>query len=1743
MYLDWILTIGVILIIVFLLYAIYILVQPGFTPEGFQIVQTPNQVYTIPELKGVMGRYVRIRPSLDEKADGYLTISQIQVLDINGKNVALKKAVTATSVGGSPIDKKYGDEVRVGSHYEYAPGVSNSKDCIVDGVTTPRNNLTGVFETAVQNKCNGTSNNCTTAVTTDTEYIEIDLGTGFLISSVVYTGRDDSETRTIQTIDGDYEYLTQIDRIKGMRLEIYDAYRKEGPNGPLTYTSGLNYSATFPTTEKVQTIKIQTTLYGVNTSDGSAASGSRIPLTTVMIPNLESFNQFIKPFQNIKPVSPPRQADLGKSPIVLAYAPMIAGISNNIYSNLNIDISNNIFLPILMESPLNFYYDIYKQSGCKDQTKDISMTLSFQDSNGAIIPNKTTVITGEPYCRPGGVTVNFPTELLSVNIFGSASTTAIQEMNRSIEYCKLLYLGSPPAIENFVRVDFSFTNIREGKPTKAYLRSKGPDSAGGSDSKIKVDLPARFCLPDIIQKFRSGAFVTVFSAENNSWNSTNCTTEITPEVLGLIPFSSRNFLAQWVANRTTRYKRYCNTLSSNIADLTADLADAVKAEEAIQREINDAGNPDKFTTDEKIILGSSAVSFLVPPISVIFNPLTVYGTIASIRAVKAQEKKEKVKAAKDSIQGTLNILINARTASTGTGNVQVSEITAQMEVPIYISINSKTVIDSIAQQFYELLGGQFNIAYFYDILPLGTTMLDIRFDLNIHDLFSYVNGPINDLKAQYTRIRNSTTVTKDILDQAEGDYQSQLSTLEGKGIDSIANPFQGAVARLFYTKSGPNINITGIIFDDRAVTSFIPELNGGMPVPLGPTPGNVNYKPTVVFTKNVTEALDCRNRDTLRRIFDDYIALVSSSKNKYPLASATPPLDVTKGILYVTSVIGASQITDKSCNITWTETLYDANTNIPLNPSGSASAPAPAEYRNPSAETAANTYMPLYAYIFGDWILHNTRPIQVSVIKMVGGVKIYVIETTQHLKMVADDSVGTARYYDKTGVTNWVDVATSWNDTFWNDGNKGAGTRADGHYMLYLEGVTLQTTINPLAKPVFVKTANGRIISMYGDSIVTPSTRKHPVYDVKNIDGVDIYISETFTSQNPRINMVADNAVGTAKYIVKTGNISLNSWNNSYWTNGISAGIRSDGRCMIDKDEPIGLISAPASPTSVTRSAKFTYSSDQKSWYSSELIIDIKGIELLGPNSATIGTIGPFNPPIVFTKPLPRRTTLDNLSNICPKASCDDPDILYSLVDQYNSDPTFAGTILTVTHAFTPNPNQCDVKVSINYDSQIKDILGTEGINPETGETKKTYENVTKGAVTYSSGSGRTMMGSKAMPYTGVQKDITIALYVVVDAATCNYNLVDAGGQNSGTSIQSNTPSLFTPMIYSKEFVNRNTRALGSSINKLQTEFDQAVGSTKQTLKSYRIQGHNALSDILSVSGIASCSSAKCDSPSIIQKIKDYYVNSVSKDPGLTIATVQNTAQTDTNACEMTFLRSNGTLLAYKFIFGPSSCSITSARQIFITGPTDEQILDITKEMNAGVRESFVPSRAIESEAIRVRGFGRDVLRNSESCLKDTQYELPLKQREDEPRQWHGIPSYKFLRFTPTETRGKEASAVNVGKFTFFYEDQPLLLKGTATNPMGTWEGQMKDVTGPGTTSGWSDSHKKSLVFAFRDPIAIDAYSFTTSVPEAGIEGDPVSWKLESSQNGTFWTVRDTQTKFPTPVRRFKETNKLYFTV
>ena len=216
------------------------------------------------------------------------------------------------------------------------------------------------------------------------------------------------------------------------------------------------------------------------------------------------------------------------------------------------------------------------------------------------------------------------------------------------------------------------------------------------------------------------------------------------------------------------------------------------------------------------------------------------------------------------------------------------------------------------------------------------------------------------------------------------------------------------------------------------------------------------------------------------------------------------------------------------------------------------------------ANITPNVYMPLYTYIFGDWILANNAPLAVTVIKVVGGVNIYIVEMGQTLKMVADDSVGTAKYYTVPAGAAWSGSITSWNDAMWTSGTS-AGTRSDGHYMLHAEGVPIKAVSAILTKPTFIKTPRGRPISMYGSQI----TNKLPVSATKKVGEVMIYICETFTNHWDRANilMVADDAVGTAKVLAKTGTISIATWADSYWTTATSMGVRTDGRYKIDKDE------------------------------------------------------------------------------------------------------------------------------------------------------------------------------------------------------------------------------------------------------------------------------------------------------------------------------------------------------------------------------------------------------------------------------------------------------------------------------------------------------------------------------------------------------------------------------------------------
>lgn len=1471
MYRNWVLPCIACICILLLVCGIYYLAKPF--PEGF-LTAIPLQRYTIPSIMGVTGRYVRLRPSILAGSDGYLAISQLEVIDENDINVALYKPAYATSFGGSPVDKKYGTNVAVGNIFEFQPGTSQGPNVAVDGERIPRWSLANIFETGNQNYCPQN-----TAVP-DTEYWQVDLGKSILIKRIIYTGRGDPQQGLLI---GTSDTLYQVSRLAGMRLEIYDA------------TMNLIYSNTFPNTDTVQTMNITDTPYTVNpTADLS------VTLQTVTVPNVAAYYAVSKPFTTFNDVNTANLALIKKI--------------NTLYAAVDqskpFDISGVIFPTLVIPSstaPIQFYTDIYTKAGCPP-----SIPTNACSPNSSAKPPPIPMV-------PAPVLTN---STLTCQIFGSASPQALQEFTQSQTYTQSIYLGSPPLVEYYIRLAYSPT----GSSFSPYIRTAGSTN---------------LCMPDVINVFNQStkSFNTLVSAANQAWNAANCTTLLNPDALALIPFASRNFIVEWVYNRSVRY-----------LGLAVERAVAANA------------------TDEATI---TSLNNTVPSLRAALQ--------STIDALKLKVERQ-------------NAAITALKAIKPT----------KIVIPTYgLDITSSTILNSIAQQFYTMMGGNYAMTYIYDVLPLGKTMIDIRFELTIHTDKSISQAPILALKEQYKKLlANSKSMTDDLLTQAETDYRTKLGKLEIDEIENTVEPIYGVVARLFYTLnssggSSPGnttgITITGLIFDTNAVTSFIPELNGGLPVNLGPMEGNINYRPTIRFTQNVTETLNCKDPATIQRMISDYTNAVQLD-NKILLA-ATPPIDTSKGNLFVSQVAGAEQVSPTQCALQWTETLYDAVTNMPVPSSGSNS--------GSGSVSQGVTRNALISYVADkeNWNAFN----------------------------VNFDPSG-LKFYTTPSVPACIFSPLSYQASIFPK----------------LSELGSSSSAFPALTSDFLTNSFKNGIGPVCPSVI-------PTYTFSPTD---------YIAANPSLTSVANPL-------------------NHYMTTGIQAGL---------------------------------------------------AVKLATP-------ITPLVPPITYSKPMPAQATLNTLSGQCPKTSCEDLDLLFSLVDQYNSAPMFPGSILRVKRAFTPNPYQCDVEVDINYDSQITNWL--------------TDKPIKKGTVAYTvvpgvnGGKATTTESPVSVPMTGVQMT-TLAFYVSVDKTNCNYILNDASGATSGTSIQPNTPSLYQPMEYAAQLSKRTIDSTGSHTANIQRTLSATSGSIKSVLTKYRLQTYAAVGDI---THLANCPTTSCNNTTIMNSLMAFY----RAQTGVPISTILNVGTLDSKTCDISFTTSTNQTLGARFTMTPGAtpCTFTPTAYFpVLPSPsyTDLQAMGSTPPISAVAGfvnyvnpvsgfTDYSPT-TVEAYPISKRGFGLDRARNSDAPIKDQQFVVPLEQEVlvPEPADETPVAAYKFLRFRPLKTRNPTNPSVHVSKFTFFLDGKAIsLVKGKVSNPMGTWEGSITDVTGAGFKSGWSDDHKSPLLFAFPDAIAVNGYSLTTTIPENGLQGDPISWKLEGSLNSTYWTTLDVQTNFPTPVERFKE--------
>ena len=120
-----------------------------------------------------------------------------------------------------------------------------------------------------------------------------------------------------------------------------------------------------------------------------------------------------------------------------------------------------------------------------------------------------------------------------------------------------------------------------------------------------------------------------------------------------------------------------------------------------------------------------------------------------------------------------------------------------------------------------------------------------------------------------------------------------------------------------------------------------------------------------------------------------------------------------------------------------------------------------------------------------------------------------------------------------------------------------------------------------------------------------------------------------------------------------------------------------------------------------------------------------------------------------------------------------------------------------------------------------------------------------------------------------------------------------------------------------------------------------------------------------------------------------------------------------------------------------------------------------------------------------------------------------------------GPAVYRYFRFTPTLLRGgASADSVQISEFQMLLEAVPLVAT-SAANPGGNspgGENPSMAIDGNLNTK-WLDFNKAPLVLDYGQPVTATAYRFATA--NDGTERDPVSWRLEGSQNGTTWELVD----------------------
>jgi hypothetical protein len=1677
-----------------------------------------------------VGRYVRFRPAASG-GDGYMTVSQIQVIDMNGNNIAKGAAVSATATSSG----------------------SANVSIVIDGTASDRK---------------GAANVWTGGGNRSTDYLQIDLGSVQQIAQIIYIGQADATAATAlrtkdmicQILDVNFNVTTTqnflssdlrqtlnlpnsinitptpsgataglmnplLMPLNAAQPEVFllnGTYTKSqaaaacsligatvATQGQLTdaYNNGAQWSnpgwttdgndAYYPSASGVQTT-VAGTLPNADSGQMAITNGTRAISTATT--NVNCFG--VKPAQGVNSSVQPFNSS-GWTQYVGNSKPVFFG-------------ATTISVPDIQKL---YAYVIPKWGGASAnlQTPEAWWTAIADLSGSPLYSALETTAPWNFLYDEASTPVSTITGLNStIQIFGTVSAAAIADMNSSMDLCKKIFLGATNDVDKFINIAYNDLN--------PYIRT----NTGWTN----------FCTTEIVQTVSAGSgdyVINLVPAKQTS-NQTKCNTPLTTDMLGLLPNPARNFIVNWVYNRKQRMIQFKSSTDPNLQTILNGVA---------------------------------------------YMKMTVGGA------------------------------------------------------PIPIDVTNTFTLDTIAQSFYEAMGGNYIMSQIYDVFSIGGTILDVRFDMTKHADISALQANVAALKAKYYAIRASN-VSQDILDAAKQNYQSALLDLQATESANTLPPVSGMVGRFFYNYSPATIsvNITGFTLDARAVTSFIPELNCGIQVATGSAAGELNYTPNIVYTKNVPETLVCTDPTTLRRIFDDYVDLtqtdlagtllgnLNADGQTYTGPAGGPSMDTTLGTVHINQILGAVQVSPTQCAVKWTETLWNDLSNQPVN----------------TAVTNV-TRRALFSYTVdtADWYASDLT-IDAS------GFMFYSADTVP---------------------------ACTFSPTYYQ---KQVSPRLD--------------TLNPSTAADILTLQNDFLANAWtnGQGPVCPSIIPNYIFN-----------SADYCAANSDLNGTFNNS--------GKGPLNVAGAQNHYSATA-SDGLRG-GRTV--------------------RTAQAI------------------------PALATVITI---------PQPIPANNTLDDGGGACPATTCEDLNVLFSLADQYNQDPTQPGTILRITRAMTAGDNQCDLELDINYDVMTQD---TKGVT------------VKKGSFTINE-AGAQVANTATLP-TGLKKGETRAFTIERQLADCSFILNSVDGPGSGLTIQSNTPALYKPMHYATQFQEANNSIISTSLGNLASVIADAAAAATSVLTTYREQTTAAVGNLATLG--TDCT-AKCSDTAILNSMLEYYktqnlhkkqINTVLRVGTLNSTTCDITFQEDTLASTATIrsaeyqksttrdisliLNTTNKTVLIKSTFGYNPAAITytmpDARSFTFGWPNhtdwgtalftlqnDGSLLEgsdptkwtpttttattysVASSTTSGLRFTMAPgsaactfsptamtsvlpapppsiatnmagkpSSAICEEVYAIGGysytqataqakcesyggtlasmaqltagqvagaswcstgwlsdmsgnayypingatvsgcagpginpyvppsglagancygvkpkqglysdvlaftgttwnqpnacaasalnyvnpgkeafqnygppvqvsestfpldkpsFGLDMARNKGGPRLESMYVEPLRA-EVASDMYSPVDSvdairpakataYKYLRFRPVKTRYPMNPTVDVGKFRFLLGKNEIDMKNAkVSNPMGSWVGDMEDVIGVGFKRGWADVNKRPLVFAFPYAVLVDGFTWTTAHPDKGLGGDPVQWKLEGSQNGVYWTILRDQTKhnFAVPHARFQE--------